>query len=376
MDIFIGVAILAAILIIGLVWLGSKMDRGGSTDDQQKMERALFQIEQVQKLLGDNRRETSENLAKNAEHIQTRLDQTLDFLMKQLGAVNKSVDGKLSENTKILGERLDNATKVIGSVQGALGKMQELGPHIKELSTIFNSPKLRGGMGEKILETVLAERLPRTMWQLQYTFKHGETVDAAIFTQSGIIPIDAKFPLDNFRKLIESDTEEMKVIAKKEFEKDVKKQVADISKKYIRPDEGTTPFAIMYLPAEDIYYEAAIRSESLTDFATEKNVTMVSPNIFYHFLGIVLLSLQSYKMNEQAGQVLRLIQGVKVESEKFEDTLGVLNKHISNSAKTLEKVEGGFKKLSGKIENVSALGDQLPGDDQLKIENEGSSKKL
>lgn len=367
MEIYIGFAVLAVLLIGGIWWLSTKLQKPEEdTESREKFERALFQIEQLQKLLTENRRETADNLAQNAKTVQERLDKTIDYLTKQLSEVNKSVDGKLTENSKILGERLDSAAKVIGAVKGELGKMQEMGPHIKSLANIFHSPKLRGGMGEKILETVLTERLPRDMWQLQHGFKHGETVDAAIFTKSGLIPIDAKFPLDNFRKLIESDNEDQKLAAKKEFEKDVKKQITDIAKKYIRPDEGTTPFAIMYLPAEDLYYEAAIRSEHLTDFAAEKNVTMVSPNIFYHFLGIVLLSLQSQKMNEQAGKVLQLIKGVKVESEKFEETLGVLGRHISNSSKTMEKVESGFTKLTGKIDTVTEVGELVPGteDDQ------------
>ncbi len=360
MDLLIGFAVLSIVLLGGFFFISSKIEKMKSSADTEKIEKTLFQLESLHKLLGENRRETSENMSKNSEKIQARLDQTIDFLMKQLSDVNKSVDGKLTENTKILGDRLDNAAKVISSVRGELGKMQELSPHIKGLSNIFNSPKLRGGMGEKILETVLSERLPKNMWQLQHTFKGGETVDAAIFTQSGIIPIDAKFPLDNFRKLIESDSEEEKVRVKKEFEKDVKKQITDIAKKYIRPDERTTPFAIMYLPAEDLYYEAAIRSESLTDFAAEKNVTMVSPNIFYHFLGIVLLSLQSQKMNEQAGKVLQLIKGVQVESEKFEETLSLLSGHINRSAKAMEKAEGGYKKLTTKIETIAHVGEMLP----------------
>lgn len=355
MDIYIGFLVLGIIFFIGFWWMAQKI-KGPSTEDQKKFERAVFQIERLENLLTQNRLETANNLDKNAKNVQDRLDQTIDFLAQQLRYVNQNVDQKLGENSKILTDRLDGAAQTIVAVKGELGKMQEIGPHIKALAQIFHSPKLRGGMGEKILESVLAQRLPQEMWQTQYPFKHGETVDAAIFTQSGIIPIDAKFPLDNFRKLIEATTEDEKKNFRKEFEKDVKKQILDISKKYIRPDEGTTPFAIMYLPAEDIYYEAAIRSEALTDFSAEKNVTLVSPNIFYHFLGIVLLSLQSQKLNEQAGKVLQLIKGVKIESEKFEEILGVLGKHISNSAKTMERVDSGYQKLNSKIEGISEIG--------------------
>jgi DNA recombination protein RmuC len=361
MEIYIAIGSLAVVFIAGVIYLARKLDSAQNKDELEKLREALYQVKELRENVRETRVETQTGLSKNAESIQRRLDKTIEMLSNQFDRMNKSVDSKLNDSSKILGERLDNASKVIGSLHQELGKMHELGPRIHELANIFQQPKLRGGMGEKILSEVLEARLPRDLWQTQYKFKSGSVVDAAIFTQKKkrIIPIDAKFPLDNFRKLIDSETEEQKTQARKDFEKDIKRQIDDIAKKYINPDERTTPFALMYLPSEDIYYEAAIRSESLNDYAVEKNVTIVSPNIFYHFLGIVLLSLQSQKIEEKAEEVLKMIGSVKSEATKFGKELGTLSGHISNSHKSIERVNSGFEKLSGKIDNVSDYSGEL-----------------
>lgn len=318
MDIQTIIILLFGVLCFGMLFfIYQKVSNNKEIDkDAQK---TLFHLERIEKLMNENRKETAGNLSQNQKQIQ---------------------------------ERLDYSSKIIQSIQGELGKIQEITPHIQSLSNIFNSPKLRGGMGEKILESVLNERLPKEMWDTQYRFNNGETVDAIIKTQNGIIPIDSKFPLDNYRKLVEADTESEKEQSRKDFEKDVKKHITDISKKYILPEERTTNFAIIYFPTEALYYEAVIRSESLMEFAIQKNITPVSPNIFYHFLGVILSALQSQRINEQADIILRMINGIQVESDKFGDALGVLQKHISNSSKAMQKVQGGYEKLSGKIEKT------------------------
>lgn len=354
-------AILALILIGGVYLILREIKNQKNTEDTEKLQKMLYELENLQKTVVDTRKETSDNLRENSKSVQERLDQTIASLNKQLSDVNQSVNTNLTSNNKILGERLDQASAVIGAVKKELGRVQELGPQISDLAKIFSSPKLRGGMGEKILEEVLSQRLPAEMWQMQYCFKSGETVDAVIFTKSGIVPIDAKFPLDNYRKMINGETEADKATAQKEFQKDVKKQISAIAKKYIVPEEHTTPFALMYLPAEDIYYEAVIRSDGLADFASENNVTIVSPNIFYHFLGIVLLSLQSQKIEQKAGEVLKIIKGVKVEADKFEKDLGVLASHIKNSGNAMDRVNTGYNKLAGKIESASDYGNDVIG---------------
>lgn len=356
------IEVLLTVLIIlvsgGFFYLYKKLEKPQEDREaQEKFQKMLFELESIQKNMQESRKETYENLDKNARSVQDRLDKTIGFLTKELRDVNTSVDKRLENNAKNLNERLDNASKVIAGVKVEMGKIQ---PHIHDLANIFKGPKSRGIIGEQILEEVLSQRLPADMWEKQYAFSSGDIVDVIIKTSSGIVPIDSKFPLDNYKKMVTSEHESEIAAFKKEFEKDVKKQIADIAKKYIRPEERTTPFAIMYLPSEDIYYEAVIRSEALAHYANEKNVTIVSPNVFYHFLGIVLLSLQSQKINEQAGEVLKMIKGVKTDSGKFADSLGVLSKHINNSYNTMGKVTDGFGKLANKIDQASDFGAQIP----------------
>jgi len=156
----------------------------------------------------------------------------------------KSTSNRIESQNSSFNERLDNAARVISAVQKNIGEFSEIGRGMKDLQQFLNSPKLRGNMGEQVLKELLKQFLPTHAFELQYAFKSGEKVDAAIKTSGGIIPIDSKFPMENFRKMQDDPA------FKKTFESDVKKHVDDISRKYILVDEGTVDYALMYVPSE------------------------------------------------------------------------------------------------------------------------------
>ncbi len=276
--------------------------------------------------------------------------------MLQLGSKEdrKVLLESLANNTNALNRRLDHAAKVIGEVQKNIGQMSEIGRGMKELSEFLKSPKLRGNIGEQVLRELLGQMLPKQSFHLQYSFKSGAVVDAAIKTANGIIPIDSKFPMDNFRAMLESRDEAEKKTASKNFEQDVKKHIDDISKKYILTEEGTINYALMYLPSEAIYYEV-VNNPSLFEYAAEKRVMPVSPMTFYAYLRAILMSFEGQKVEKRAKEILELIHAIQKDYQKLEENFGILSKHLTNAYNQIGNIYTGFTKLGQKITATRSL---------------------
>jgi len=240
-----------------------------------------------------------------------------------------------------------------------LGKVQEVGHNIKEFQEFLRSPKLRGNIGEQILRDLLEQMLPKENFSLQYQFHEGQIVDAIVKTNQGIIPIDSKFPMENFRLMRESKDSMKKDIAKRNFIRDIKKHINDISKKYILPSEGTVDFALMYVPSEPIYYEITLNQPEILNYGYEKKIYFVSPNSFYYFLKIVMIGLQGAKIEQGAKKILNGMKAVQQESLKFEEELSVLTSHINHAKTSSDRAQNRFGRLSGKIERLGEL-DESP----------------
>jgi DNA recombination protein RmuC len=260
----------------------------------------------------------------------------------------KSTGGRLESQNKSINERLDNAANVISAVQRNIGEMSEIGRGMKDLQQFLSSPKLRGNIGEQVLKELLGQMLPKASFNLQYTFKSGEKVDAAIKTSAGIIPIDSKFPMENFRKLPESLNE---------FVRDVKKHIDDISRKYILTEEGTIDYALMYIPSESVYYEI-VNNQELFDYASSKRILPVSPTTFYAYIKAILMSFEGQKIEAQAKEILSSLRAIQKDYSKVDEALAVLQKHVVNSYNTIGTVSDAFGKLGQKITSTSSLGDK------------------
>jgi DNA recombination protein RmuC len=268
----------------------------------------------------------------------------------------KSTSSRLENQNSSFNERLDNAARVISQVQKNIGEFSEIGRGMRDLQEFLNSPKLRGNMGEQVLKELLKQFLPNGSFELQYAFKSGEKVDAAIKTSGGIIPIDSKFPLENFRKMA-GDDEVIKKVAAKEFFSDVKKHVDDISRKYILVDEGTVDYALMYIPSESIYYEI-VNNSDLFDYATIKRVLYVSPSTFYAYMKAILMSFEGQKIEAQAKEILSSLRAIQKDYEKAQDNLGILQKHLTNAYNMMGNVFSSFGSLGQKITSTQRLGDK------------------
>lgn len=277
-----------------------------------------------------------------------------DDLVEWLKSSTTQIDSKLNENMKQFNSRLDNAAKVIGNVQRTIGEFSEIGRSMQELQEFLSSPKLRGNIGEQVLKELLAQHFPKGTYQLQYTFKNGEKVDAVIKTSQGIIPIDSKFPMENFRRMIKETDRTIKEKIKKEFISDVKKHIQSISKKYILVTEGTLDYALMYIPSESIYYEI-INEADLFDYAGRQRILPVSPMSFYAYIKAVLMSFEGQRIESKAKEILAILQAIKKDYEKTGESFSVLNKHITNAYNQTSQVAKSFLSLGQKLDSTNLL---------------------
>jgi DNA recombination protein RmuC len=296
-----------------------------------------------------------------------------EIVNQQLGQVTTQVNARLSEvtqqlqrSTGDLNTRLDNAARVVQEVSKGLGSLGEatkkvfdVGKDIASLQEILRAPKLRGVLGELFLGDLLAQILPPPHYTLQYRFRSGEAVDAVIRLGQNLVPVDAKFPLENFRRVIETVSDEERKTAKKKFVSDVKRHIDAIAGKYILPDEGTFDFALMYIPAENVYYELIIKDEAgdtdkgLLNYSFVKRVIPVSPNSFYAYLQTILLGLKGMHIEQQAQEILRDLARLSGDFKKFQDDFELVGKHLTNTKARYDEADKRLEKFGDKLHSLS-----------------------
>lgn len=286
--------------------------------------------------------------------MQSSIESTNKALNDAMRGQTSDVAKLLQANTKQLNERLDMASRVIGDLKQNLGEMSEVGKGIKSLQEFLQSPKLRGNIGEQVLTDMIGQTFPKNSFHLQYSFKSGVKVDAVLKTDAGLLCIDSKFPMENFTLIHKGETEAERARAKREFAVDVKKHVADISKKYILPEEGTMDFALMYIPSESVYYEIA-NMEELMRYAQQLRVYPVSPNTLYAHLQVLLLSFQGKELEQKSRQVFQLLRAIQKDYSKVEENLGVLGRHVNNAYNSMSTVSSTFGLLGQKLSQTQNL---------------------
>jgi len=297
---------------------------------------------------------------------QNSMNQQLSQVTLQVNSQLNQVTQQLQKSTGDLNSRLDNAARVVQEVSKGLGSLSEatkkvfdVGKDIASLQEILRSPKLRGGLGELFLGDLLSQIFPPAHYTLQHRFKSGEAVDAAIRIGQNLVPVDAKFPLENFKRVVETATEDERRIAKKKFISDVKKHIDAIAGKYILPDEGTFDFALMYIPAENVYYELIIRDEAvdtdkgLLNYAFAKRVIPVSPNSFYAYLQTILLGLKGLHIEEQAQEILRSLARLSGDFRKFQEEFELVGKHLTNTNMRYDEADKRLAKFGDKLQSLT-----------------------
>jgi len=302
------------------------------------------------------------------------LNKNISLLTEQLRAINEQVNQQLrlvnqqlQRSSGQIGQRLDSAREVISKVSERLGELSktseqihEVGKNIATLQEILRPPKLRGGLGEQFLGELLSQILPPEFFTLQYTFSSGERVDAVVRIGEKLVPIDSKFPLDNFKRVVECKTDEERKTYQKVFYRDVKKHVDDIANKYILPQEGTYDFALLYIPAENVYYETITKDESfgeekgVLNYALTKRVIPVSPNSFYAYLQVIILGLKGLQIEKDALKIQALLSGLKKDIGGFQEDFQLVGRHLINAINKFEEARRRLDKFSFKLDQIES----------------------
>jgi DNA recombination protein RmuC len=353
---------LVVAVVVALLFLMEKRWRKRleemKTDASSQIVWSLMQ-QQMEKL----REQMSDGLARNI----SQLTQQQDAINTQLRGITDQVNRQLQSSSGEISKRLDNAARVIGDVQKNIGELSEasrrifeVGKDMATLQEILQPPKLRGGLGEQFLGELLSQILPSEFFTLQYSFSSGERVDAVVRLGERFVPIDSKFPLDNFKRIIECKTEEEKKAYQKAFYRDVKKHIDDIANKYILPQEGTYDFALLYIPAENIYYETITKDEAfgeekgILNYALKKKVIPVSPNSFFAYLQVIVLGLRGLRVEKDAQRILESLTGLNRELEGFQGDFQLIGKHIANAMNKYEDSRRRLDKFSLKLEQIES----------------------
>ncbi len=278
--------------------------------------------------------------------------------------------------SKAVGERIADTTRVFGEVKEKLGELtqrtkeiQEVGKDISSLQDILRAPKFRGGFGELLLERLLDDILPRNNYSLQYAFRNGETVDAVIQIGGNLVPVDSKFPLEDFERVVAAESEEEQVTLRRKFTRTIKKHIDDVAR-YILPDENTFDFALMYIPAENIYYETILRGyaeeSEIYSYSLQKRVIPVSPNSFYAYLQVIILGLKGLHIESAAREILGHLGRLQGDLADFQDDYDTLGKHIRHAAQKYDEAARKLTRLGDKL--------QLAGETPVEKLPEGSTE--
>lgn len=287
------------------------------------------------------RQEIQNLIATQAQGLTAQLGQLSHAVTQQLGQVSQQVQSGMASTGTLVSDaqravsvQLQSATTIMGTLQQQLGKVEQSGRDLsdaaKAIESVLGGAKTRGLLGEVVLERMLADTLPANAYEMQYRFSNGEIVDAAVHFNGKLVPIDSKFPLDDFRRM-EVEGEE----ARKGFAAAVRNHTDAIAKKYIVPGENTLDFALMFVPSEGVYYELLMSSDTkgvpLDVYCRQKHVIPVSPNSLYAHLSVILMGLKGLQIEENARRLHSSLSGLKTQWDNFAAVYEKLGTHLRNA---------------------------------------------
>ena len=297
------------------------------------------------------------------------LPKLLDRLVTgQLAALREEQARELNERNADVDRRLASSSQTASKIHERLGEvttvMAEVNARAKELGRLeqaLRPPKARGGFGELLLENLLRDRLPPDAYEIQYTFPGGERVDAVVRAGGRLLPVDAKFPLDNFERMVNASGEAEQQLHEKAFARDVKIHIDAIASKYIRPDHGTFDLAFMYIPAEAIHYELVSgKTGALLGYAHAKRVFPVSATTFAAYLQMIVLGLKGMQIEQRAEEVMRYCAALQQDFGKFREDFDLVGKHLSNAQGKYATAEKRLDRFEAKLERASDEDAELP----------------
>jgi DNA recombination protein RmuC len=263
--------------------------------------------------------------------LESRLDRRLGELDAKVDRRLEGLDTRLLTTQRSAGETATQIAEKLARVEAGTRSMLERANDLKRLEQALRPPKARGGFGELLLANLLADMLPSNAYELQYGFASGERVDAVVRAEK-LLPVDAKFPLDNVHRVLDAEDDEQRLIARRALARDVKAHVDAIATKYVKPGEGTYDFAFMYLPAETVYYEIACGGTGeLHQYAMSRRISPVSPSTFHAYLAMIVIGLRGLQIERHAQDVMDYCGQLAKDFRRFKTDFDVIGKHIGNA---------------------------------------------
>ena len=345
--------LLLAVLIAGFALIYFKKP---SPKEEGSNELLLHLNENLRKEIQEIRKEVGDNAEKGRQEIEQKLKDINKGITTFQESSKEDMQKQFSSSNKVIKEVTSELEKIKGTNEQVLGFANQM----KTLEKILSNQKQRGILGEIQLENLLSNVLPPELFQMQYNFANGEAVDAIVRVGDFIIPIDAKFSLDNYNKMIESsDKAEIEELEKK-FKRDVAQRIDETSK-YIRPNEKTTDYAYMFIPADGMYQDLLnsrvgslkINSKDLVSHAYEKKVMIVSPMSLFPMLQITVKALHNLKVEKSIEDILKNINKLSNHLNAYKDAHDRLGKTISTVVNHYNKSSNEFKKIDKDVIKIS-----------------------
>jgi DNA recombination protein RmuC len=328
-SILIAVFVLGAVAALGLWLRGALAGRLGAALAERNVE-----VERRLSTLG-------ETFDRRLESIDLKVDQRLEGLDTRLLATQRSA-----------GQTATQIVEKLGKLDGTAAQMLARANDLARLEQALRPPKARGGFGELLLENLLRDRLPAAAYAMQHTFESGERVDAVVSVGQMLIPVDSKFPLDNYQRIVEAGADEERAMYEKAFARDVKAHIDTIARKYIRPEEGTYDFAFMYVASEAVYYELACGRNSVLEHAHERRVFPVSPTTFTAYLQVIALGLRGMQIEQRAEEVMAYVAELGHDFDRFAADFDTVGTHLGHAQKKYAEAGKRLDKFADRLDRA------------------------
>ena len=291
----------------------------------------------------------------NKWRVDQKQNQEITRLKEELKELIKDIGGRVDGTSKAMYQQISSFTKETVGLREEIKRVQEEMKNISSFQEIFRTPKLRGEWGEANLEYILSEFFPKELYIKNYTFSSGAQVEFAIrLPNKKLLPIDAKFFSDNFKRLKEAKTDEEKSIWRKKFIQDIKFNINEISSKYINPSENTVDFALMFIPAEAIFYEImfGLKEEDIANYARSKKIILTSPNTIYLTLRTILDWYKDIQVSQKTQEILKRLNKIQIDAEKLAEDFKKLGSHLRNATSAYENSEKRLSLFSQRVERL------------------------